>query len=87
MSDVKRFSAKDFFKIDLENSTLLDVREPSEVLVRPVNGAIQIPFFELSKKIDSIPKDKPVYVFCSTGDRSEQVAEILVASRSLGCAA
>ena len=63
MSDVKRFSAKDFFKIDLENSTLLDVREPSEVLVRPVNGAIQIPFFELSKKIDSIPKDKPVYVF------------------------
>ena len=78
MSDVKRFSAKDFFKIDLENSTLLDVREPGEVLVRPVNGAIQIPFFELSKKIDSIPKDKPVYVFCSTGDRSEQVAEILV---------
>ena len=31
----------------------------------------------MSKKIDSIPKDKPVYVFCSTGDRSEEVAEIL----------
>ena len=77
MSEVKNFSAKDFYKIDLKNSTLLDVREPSEVLVRPVNGAIQIPFFELSKRIDSIPKDKPVYVFCTTGDRSEQVAEIL----------
>ena len=77
MSEVKNFLAKDFYKIDLSNSTLLDVREPSEVVVRPVNGAVQVPFFELSKKVDSIPKDKPVYVFCSTGDRSEQVAEIL----------
>lgn len=77
MSEVKKFPAKDFYKIDLKKSTLLDVREPSEVTVRPVNGAVQIPFFELSKKVDSIPKDKPVYVFCSTGDRSEQVAEIL----------
>ena len=77
MSDVKNFPAKDFHRIDQKNATLLDVREPSEALVRPVSGAIQVPFFELSKKVDSIPKDKPVYVFCSTGDRSEQVAEIL----------
>ena len=77
MSEVKIYPAKDFFKIDTKNSTLLDVREPSEAIVRPVNGALQVPFFELSKKIDGIPKDKPVYVFCSTGDRSEEVAEIL----------
>ena len=77
MPDVKTLAAKDFYKIDLKNSTLLDVREPSESVVRPVKGAIQVPFFELSKKVDSIPKDKPVYVFCTTGDRSEQVAEIL----------
>ena len=77
MSEVKKFLAKDFYKIDSQNSTLLDVREPSESIVRPVNGALQVPFFELSKKIDDIPKDKPVYVFCSTGDRSEEVAEIL----------
>ena len=77
MSEVKILAARDFYKIDLQNSTLLDVREPSEVIVRPINGAVQVPFFELSKKVDSIPKDKPVYVFCSTGDRSEQVAEIL----------
>ena len=77
MSEVKQIPAKDFYKIDSQNSTLLDIREPSEAIVRPVNGAFQIPFFDLSKKIDSIPKDKPVYVFCSTGDRSEQVAEIL----------
>ena len=77
MSEVKIYPAKDFYKIDTKNSTLLDVREPSESVVRPVKGAIQVPFFELSKKVDSIPKDKPVYVFCTTGDRSEQVAEIL----------
>ena len=77
MSEVKNFPAKDFHKIDLNNATLLDVRDTNEALVRPVNGAFQIPFFDLSKKVDSIPKNKPVYVFCSTGDRSEQVAEIL----------
>ena len=77
MSEVKKILAKDFYKIDSQNSTLLDVRETSEAIVRPVNGALQVPFFELSKKIDSIPKDKPVYAFCSTGDRSEEVAEIL----------
>lgn len=77
MSEVKKILAKDFYKIDSQNSTLLDVHETSEAIVRPVNGALQVPFFELSKKIDSIPKDKPVYVFCSTGDRSEEVAEIL----------
>ncbi len=77
MSEVKNFPAKDFYKIDLNCATLLDVRDASEALVRPVSGALQIPFFDLSKKVDSIPKDKPVYVFCSTGDRSEQVAEIL----------
>ena len=77
MSEVKKFLAKDFYTVDAQNSTLLDVREPSESIVRPVNGALQVPFFELSKKIDDIPKDKPVYVFCSTGDRSEEVAEIL----------
>lgn len=77
MSEVKKILAKDFYKIDSQNSTLLDIRETSEAIVRPVNGALQVPFFELSKKIDSIPKDKPVYVFCSTGDRSEEVAEIL----------
>jgi len=71
------FPAKDFHKIDLNRATLLDVRDTNEAIVRPVSGALQIPFFDLSKKIDSIPKDKPVYVFCSTGDRSEQVAEIL----------
>ena len=76
MSEVKSFFAKDFHKIDINNSTLLDVREPGEVIVRPVNGAIQVPFFELSKKIDSIPKDKPVYVFCTTGNRSEQVIAV-----------
>ena len=47
MSEVKILAARDFYKIDLQNSTLLDVREPSEVIVRPINGAVQIPFFEL----------------------------------------
>lgn len=77
MPDVKNISVEDFHQIDLKTSILLDVREPSEALIHPVEGALQIPFFEFLKKVNTIPKGKPVYVFCTTGDRSEQAAEIL----------
>lgn len=77
MPDVKNISVEDFHQIDLKTSTLLDVREPSETLIHPVEGALQIPFFEFLKKVNTVPKGKPVYVFCTTGDRSEQAAEIL----------
>ena len=76
-TQVKNISAEDFAKLDFSKVTLLDLRETDEVLVSGIEGAINIPFSQVSKRLDDVPKDIPVYVFCRTGDWSEEVAEIL----------
>ncbi len=56
---------------------LCDLREPDEIIVSGIDGAVNIPFSQMSKKISSISKDKPVILYCHSGDFSEEVAEIL----------
>ena len=77
MDEVKNISAKAFAALDFDTVTLLDLREADEVLVAGIDGAINIPFSEIGKKLDTVPRGKPVYVFCRTGDWSEEVAELL----------
>ncbi len=52
------------------NNTIIDVREISEFEGGHIKGAINIPLSELRKRIDEIPRDKPVYLHCRTGQRS-----------------
>lgn len=73
----KDITAKEFRETDLKSVTLVDLREPDEVIVSGIEGAINIPFSSFPKGIDEIPDDKPVYVFCREGSFSEEVAEIL----------
>ena len=73
----RHISAEEFAALDFSTVTLLDLREPDEVLVSGIDGSINIPFSAGFGKLDEIPKDKPVVVFCRVGDWSEQVAEIL----------
>ena len=70
-------TAEEFAKLDYSTVTLLDLREPDEVLVSGIEGAINIPFSAGFGKLDEVPKEKSVIVFCRVGDWSEQVAEIL----------
>ena len=67
---IKRITPARFAELDKSTVTLLDLREPDEVLVHGLDGAINIPFSQ-------VPNDKPVVVFCRVGDWSEQVTEIL----------
>ena len=75
--EVKNISVSDFAKLDFSKVTLVDLREKDEVLVAGIEGAINIPFSRISSRLSDVPKDLPVYVFCRTGDWSEEVAEIL----------
>lgn len=74
----RHISAEEFSELDFSTVTLLDLREPDEVLVSGIEGAINLPFSAGFEKLDTVPKDKPVIVFCRVGDWSEQIAEILV---------
>ena len=77
MEELKCISAEQFASLDFSAVTLLNLREKAEVMVAGIEGAINIPFSEIGKALDTVPKDKPVYVFCRTGDWSEEVTELL----------
>ncbi len=78
MSEYKTISAEEFADSELSNYTVIDLREPSDLLMGRVKGAINIPASQLAARLDSIPKDKPVVLFCRVGIFSEQAAAALV---------
>lgn len=56
---------------------LLDVREPFELALARVDGALHIPMREVGSRLAEIPKDQPVLVMCHHGMRSQAVADWL----------
>ncbi|MEX0987539.1 MAG: thioredoxin domain-containing protein [Bacteroidales bacterium] len=65
-----------------ERVTLLDVRTRSEFANGHIEDAGQLNYYALDfrKKLLLLSRDKPVYLYCNTGYRSERAAEILVKS-------
>lgn len=57
--------------------TLVDVRTPEEFNAGYIPGAININLQELQQKLNRIPTDKPVIVYCRSGNRSAFAANIL----------
>ena len=77
MDAISHISVSDFACLDLSQVTVLDLREPDQVLLGTIVGAVNIPFSRIGKELDKVPKDKPIYVFCQEGSFSEDVTEIL----------
>ncbi len=50
---------------------VLDVRTDEETEAGSIAGAVAIPADEVFERLDEIPKDKKVYIHCSTGVRAE----------------
>ena len=61
-----------------KNVFILDVRTPQEVKIDgKIKGAVLIPLYELSKRINQVPKDKKVIVYCRSGNRSISASRFL----------
>lgn len=56
---------------------LLDVREPGEREVVSLDGSVGIPLGELGDRLDELPTDRPVLVYCKTGARSASAVTVL----------
>jgi rhodanese-related sulfurtransferase len=52
------------------DAVVIDVREPFEYVLGHVPGAQPIPFGRLAARAGDLPRDKPVYVICASGNRS-----------------
>ena len=77
MDEIKHISVQEFSKLDRNTLTLLDLREPDQRLLGTAEGAVSIPFSQIGKDLEKLPKDKPVYVFCQEGSLSTEITEQL----------
>jgi rhodanese-related sulfurtransferase len=56
---------------------LVDVREPVEASIAQIAGSLLIPMASLPQRLQEIPKDRPVALYCHAGMRSAYAAEWL----------
>jgi Uncharacterized NAD(FAD)-dependent dehydrogenases len=56
------------------NAYIIDVRERGEYANGHIKNAVNIPLSEIRQRTNEIPKDKPVYLHCRTGQRSYNAA-------------
>lgn len=62
-----------------EDLVLLDVREPWELAIASVPGALHVPMAEVPGRLAEIDRGREVVVLCRSGGRSSQVARFLEA--------
>jgi CoA-disulfide reductase len=64
--------------IDSEKAMLIDVRSSEEHKLGTIKGSVNISVDELRDRLDDIPKNKDIYVFCQVGLRGYLASRILV---------
>jgi rhodanese-related sulfurtransferase len=60
-----------------KNVYLLDVRTQGEYQQGRIKGSILIPINEIERRLQELPKNRPVVVYCAVGSRSNLVAGFL----------
>jgi NADPH-dependent 2,4-dienoyl-CoA reductase/sulfur reductase-like enzyme/rhodanese-related sulfurtransferase len=62
----------------LDGGFLLDVRNPPELAVESVPGALNIPLPELRGRLKELPKDREILVICRSAQRAYYATRILL---------
>lgn len=61
-----------------DGALLLDVRQPLELVVESVPGAVNIPLPQLRARLDELPRDREIQVFCRSAQRAYYATRILL---------
>ncbi|MEN4473913.1 MBL fold metallo-hydrolase [Mycolicibacterium cosmeticum] len=56
---------------------LIDIRNPGELERGSIPGAVHIPLAQLRARLDQVPTDRPIVVYCAGGWRSSVAASLL----------
>jgi len=75
--DVEPFYAEELEDRLRAGGFLLDVRTAGEFRRGHINGATNIPIDEIRDRLDEIPQDRTLLIYCLTGIRSYYVCRIL----------
>jgi rhodanese-related sulfurtransferase len=65
------------FREGYRKAQLIDVREPQEFKNGHILGARNIPVTQMKQRLIEIRPDKPVYLYCQSGARSQRAAQLL----------
>jgi len=76
--DVSIYHWDEIGDLDRTRALLLDVRTKAEFSLGTINGAVNIPLDELRERIEELPADKSIYVFCQVGLRGYIAARMLM---------
>jgi rhodanese-related sulfurtransferase len=82
-TSIKNVDASTFKKlVETGNGTVLDVRTIGEVAQGHLPNAFVADIYQRDfvEKINQLPKDKDIYVYCTVGARSSQAAQILISN-------
>lgn len=62
------------------DAVFLDVRTPEEFKDGHIEGAVLINLFDedFKEQVDALDKEKPVYIYCRSGNRSQKAGNILI---------
>ena len=66
--------------ITQENIQLIDVRTPREYQSGHIKNAVNLDFFDranFQEKVGDMDKEKPVYLYCRSGNRSQKAAHLM----------
>jgi rhodanese-related sulfurtransferase len=62
----------------LGDGLLLDVRQPVELAVEAVPGAVNIPLAQLRARLGELPRDREIFVICRSAQRAYYATRILL---------
>jgi rhodanese-related sulfurtransferase len=60
-----------------KGATILDVREPQELLFCKIEGSLDIPMGQISGQLSQLPNSGALLILCHHGMRSAQVTHFL----------
>ena len=73
-----RVSGDEARKLIAKGARLVDVRTVGEYRGGHIEGALNIPVQELTSRVAELePKDKPIIVYCASGNRSARARGVL----------
>lgn len=75
--DVALAQWRDVASLDPRTTFLLDVRRPDERAQGAIPGSSHIPLDELRSRLQEVPRDREIIVYCQTGQRSYIAARLL----------
>ncbi len=65
-------------QLDRDKVFILDVRPPEETSTGSIEGSVNIPLNDLRARIDEVPRDKEIIVYCKVGLRAYIAYRMLV---------